>query len=623
MVLTFSSGLQSILDHSSDLIFAVENHPPYKLVYANREFKKVLADDDEPKELKDFGVKGENLDAREEFIIRWNNHYYTFLMEESKGESAYLFHKGRKISTTNPQYLEIQRTSAASPELYFEQLLDRLPAAAFQLSMDSTGKLRFDYLSKKIRDLFNLDFVESGDAGIEYLLSKVHPMDVGRVLKSIVHSTRVRENWECEFRIMPSDEDMDPVWVLGMAYLDDTETGVKWYGSVLEITAIKNREQELLKDKEHAEISSNAKSDFISTLIHEVRTPLNAISGSVYSLFEETHIDSQKPLFNTINFAVDNLIVMVNDLLEFQKAQAGKVFIESKPFGLRSLLAQVVDGFAYQAHESKNTLNLVVSERLDVEVLGDKVRLAQALNNLISNALKFTSAGRVDVTATVSHESAHDLKVYFEVKDTGKGISPEDISRVFSEFDQVGYSFDAKYGGTGLGMPITKKLLELMGSDIKVDSELGVGSSFHFELIFPKVAERQSLDAGNDTSTREISPSTKILLAEDNDVNAMVILKMLRRWGLQCDRVTNGLEAVEAFARKHYDIVLMDIQMPKLNGCQAARMIKSSSAVPIIALTASSQNECYLSNDIGGIDRFVHKPINAKELKSNMLELIG
>jgi CheY-like chemotaxis protein/anti-sigma regulatory factor (Ser/Thr protein kinase) len=256
-------------------------------------------------------------------------------------------------------------------------------------------------------------------------------------------------------------------------------------------------------------------------------------------------------------------------------------------------------------------------------VKGDKVRLSQILNNLITNALKFTNNGTVEVRIQMISQSENKIKIYFEVKDTGIGIAKENQARIFNQFDQIQHSFSKKYGGTGLGLSITKRLLDQMKSQIQLESELGVGSRFFFEIEFEKT-KRQVVPITPKVEVPVLPLSqVKLLMAEDNDVNALVLGKIIKKWGIEYDRVNNGLEAVEAVSHGKYDCVLMDLQMPVMDGFEATEKITSMSRVPVIALSAAAKQDMMEKIERSGFVGYVSKPIDASELLKKIREVVG
>ncbi|SMD45802.1 PAS domain S-box-containing protein [Aquiflexum balticum DSM 16537] len=503
-------------------------------------------------------------------------------------------------------------------------LTEQVPGALYQFVLDKEGEMTFSYLSPGIKDLLGVEGDEfSGMKHIGQAINKVHPEDIAQVLTSTVASARKLKPWACQFRVIENITGGFK-WVLGAAKPELMENGdVVWYGYLTDISEQKRFENNLKNAREQAERASQIKSEFLSMISHELRTPLNAISGSVYSLLQDDHSQVQASALNTINFAVDNLIIMINDLLDYQKIEAGKLTLENNPMNLKNVVGQVMNGLEFHAKDSRNKLTLHMLEELNIDVKGDKVRLAQVLNNLITNALKFTNNGKVDVTLRLKESNAGKAKVYFEVKDTGVGIAKEHQDRIFDQFDQIQHSFSKKYGGTGLGLSITKKLLEQMDSQIKIESEVGIGSTFFFEIEFEKISKTIPAESKPADLTDDRFNKIKLLMAEDNDVNALVLGKIIKKWGINYERVHNGQEAVHAVSQGKYDCVLMDIQMPVMDGFEATKIIKTISNVPVIALSAAAKQDLLEKIEECGFTGYVSKPIDAAELLKKIKEVLA
>jgi signal transduction histidine kinase/ActR/RegA family two-component response regulator len=506
---------------------------------------------------------------------------------------------------------------------FLMNLTEQVPGGLYQMVLDAEGKMKFSFLSKGIGSVLGLNPEEIKDfEDISMAISRVHPMDLPQVIMSSVASAKKQEPWQCQFRVKTDDSQNQYRWILGAARPQLLENGdMVWYGYLTDISDQKEFEAKLEEARLTAVKASQIKSDFLSMISHELRTPLNAISGSTYSLLQEQPSDSQKTALNTINFAVDNLIIMINDLLDFQKIEAGKLTIEKASFNFENLIQQILNGLSFHAKESKNNLQLNISEGLNLWLKGDKTRLSQILNNLITNALKFTKEGDVTVSVLLKEMSTNKARIYFEVKDTGIGIAKENQEKIFNDFDQVKPTFSSKYGGTGLGLSITRKLLSLMGGTIQLESEVDKGSRFYFELEF-EISDENPVP----TFTVKEKPSAplqlRLLMAEDNDVNALVLGKIIKKWGFTFERVHNGQEAVDMLKTNEYDCVLMDIQMPVMDGFDATLAIKSFSSVPVIALTAAAKLEIMERIDECGFDGFVAKPIDAAELLKKIKEVV-
>jgi PAS domain S-box-containing protein len=533
-------------------------------------------------------------------------------------KEAYIILSFRNISEKISLEEKVQNSSN-----FLMNLTEQVPGGLYQLVLNSEGQMNFSFLSRGINSVLGLSSEEIQQfTDISAAISKVHPQDLPSVIMSSVASAKKVEPWQCQFRVKSGDNSQDYRWVLGAARPQVLENGeMVWYGYLTDISKQKEFEARLDEARLAAEKANQIKSDFLSMISHELRTPLNAISGSVYSLFHEDPTEVQRTALNTINFAVDNLIIMINDLLDFQKIEAGKLTIEHNPFNLKHLMDQVIKGLSFHAKDSKNILQLHLSDGLDLTVKGDKTRLSQVLNNLITNALKFTTDGRVDVKVDLMGQVRNKVLVHFEVKDTGIGIAPEHQEMIFNDFDQVKPTFSSKYGGTGLGLSITRKLLNLMGGKISLDSEVGKGSRFFFELELDSV-ESVVIEAPKPPIPSPSFESLHLLMAEDNEVNSLVLGKIIKKWGFTFDRVHNGIEAVEAVRNGSYDCVLMDIQMPEMDGFEATLEIKKFSQTPIIALTAAAKLEIMERIDACGFEGFVAKPIDAAELLKKIKEVI-
>ncbi len=408
------------------------------------------------------------------------------------------------------------------------------------------------------------------------------------------------------------------IWVVisGAPILNSKNEVTGSIGIHLDISERKKMEADLIEAKLNAEDSVAAKEIFLANMSHEIRTPMNAIIG-MSNLMKKTHLTGRQDHYlNSIHDSAKNLLGVINDILDFSKIGSGKLEFESIGFRAVEVIESLINQAEYRTMDKDLYLHYEADEASKQVVLGDPFRLNQVLLNLISNAIKFTDKGIVEVRCTTVYEDENQLELEFSVKDTGIGIPADKIDSIFDSFNQAEKDTTRKYGGTGLGLSICKKLIELQGGNIKLESKEGEGSIFTFNLSYQKGAE-QDLPVKKDSNTQiETSEIVKVLLVEDHEVNQFMAISFLEEWGFEVSVANNGKEAVNQLKEHEFDVILMDIQMPVMGGMEATEIIRNELRIttPIIALTANAlkgDSEKYMN---AGMNDYLSKPFEPEDL---------
>jgi PAS domain S-box-containing protein len=532
---------------------------------------------------------------------------------------------------------QLKRTAEAlqvSEEKY-RSLFDNAQVGIFQSRISDARILE---CNDRLAEIFGYDGQEEMKALFPGLKAYLDSEDRERMLAGI------RAGNFKGYEALLRRKDGSPIWLLFSARLMEDKGLLE--GVVIDITDRKQAEAELVQAKlavekanqdlqetltqvnrmaEEARVANQAKSEFLAHMSHEIRTPINGIMGMNGLLLDTSLTSEQRDYAKTIDKSANALLTIINDILDFSKIEAGRLELESLDFDLTQTVKDVIDLLTVRASEKGLRLSLKMDKKIPAFVKGDPGRLRQILTNLVGNAIKFTETGQISLTVNRERESEDHHWISIDVTDTGIGIPPEKLNVLFKAFSQVDASTTRKYGGTGLGLSISKQLAEKMGGTIRVQSRPGEGSTFGLTVRLEKSAGIKEDPSDHVQShpkdEKEIKrEDVRILLAEDNPVNQLVARKMLEKQGFQVKTAANGFEVLTALKESSYHLILMDVQMPEMDGLETTRAIRqpgtevSNPAIPIIALTANAikgDREMCLE---AGMNDYLSKPIEAKQL---------
>lgn len=385
---------------------------------------------------------------------------------------------------------------------------------------------------------------------------------------------------------------------------------------------IKN--DELIVAKEKAELASKTKANFLSTVTHELRTPLYAVTGLTNLLLDEKPKEKQIPHLKSLKFSGDYLLTFINDILQINKIEANKVELDPEDFNLKTKMENVIAALNNSAHNNNTQIHFEYEKDLPENYIGDQLKISQILINLLGNAIKFTQDG--DIWVKVKHKTVNKnlYNLQFEIKDNGIGISQEKQNQMFESFSQGSIQINRKYGGTGLGLSIVKGLIKILNGKISLESQLGKGTSFFFELPLKHVQPKRKKEIPKESKHIENIKALdleniKILVVEDNKINQMITKKILTKMGLGCDIVDNGEDAVEMVKNTDYNVVLMDIHMPGISGLEATKRIRDfNKELTIFALTAVTLEDKMHEFDEAGFDDIISKPFKQETFEKKL-----
>lgn len=507
--------------------------------------------------------------------------------------------------------------SLARSEARFRELATTAPVGIFQT--DSRGM--FVYVNERWSEMAGMTLREAAGGG---WLRAVHPADRNRVQVAWHASVRMGETFELQYRFLRPDG--EETWVMGRAVHSRDARGdvIGSLGTVTDVTESHHQALALEKARSEAETAARAKSLFLANMSHEIRTPLNAVIGMTTLLLETPMSEDQRDFARTIRASGETLLEIINDILDYSKADVGKLEIEQQVFNLRRCVEDSLDLVAPRALEKRLNLAYLIEDGTPEALIGDASRIRQILVNLLSNAVKFTPQGEVfvSVDSEVQDEPTH--KIRFRVQDSGIGIAPEHLPRLFQSFSQVDASTTRKYGGTGLGLAISKRLAELMGGSVSVQSQPGQGSTFEVTVL-----ARQASDGQPPEFLQRDVPSLagkRLLIVDDNLTNRRILTRMALLWGMVPSTLPSALEALDRIRHgERFDVAVLDMSMPGIDGMGLAMGIRkqlSAAELPIVMLTSLGQRQAMMDEHGADLAAYLSKPIKASQLFSTLMQVL-
>ena len=552
------------------------------------------------RQLKKSNFRPEELERFAEFIDLVDEAYNSFDQDMQRLETI-LEESSKELFKAN-QYLRHKHETAKSR---LRNIVNTINGVIFQT--DEEG--RFVYLNKAWKEVTGISVKRSLNRSFKELLSGMNRREKLKIQRFL---TTEGDEYKTVVRYFKPNKQIKFLEVhLSRIYNDKGEPDGT-IGTITDVTSLKETEIELNK-------ANQAKDDFLATMSHEIRTPLNAVIGLSNILLMHDFLPNQQEDLNALKYSGEHLLDLVNNLLDLNKLQSGAVHYVEDAFSLDEAIEELKANFKFESRNKHVVFKISRDPKVPDSLLGDRMMLVGVLKNLLSNAFKFTDEGLVQLSVRLIKEEDGLVSVHFEVLDTGIGVAEEKQEAIFESFVQEEQNTSRLYGGTGLGLSISKKILKIQNSKLTIASTKGKGSVFSFSLDF-KVVQPKIVVKHNPVSKKTtVKPiNLKVLVAEDNRLNQLVLKKLFEKWNVYFHITNNGKELLEVLEKEEFDLILMDLQMPILDGYETTKIIRTmedpdKKSIPIIALTAFAQEDIKLKTEVYKMDGFMTKPFDPNE----------
>jgi PAS domain S-box-containing protein len=552
-------------------------------------------------------------------ILVFRRRYYEMTVKPilHGGEVEYALGILRDINKEHKAKENLQKS-----EEKYRRLVEESTEIIFSLDTDFS----LTYISPNVKQFLGYEPEEVVNHKLKDFLHESDIFELAEMAKNPLQF--LEQNQYLEFKLRRKDG-LFRIFSSNGKIVSGEDGQMAYNGIARDITLLKEAQRELFLAKEKAEQASMVKSQFLSIMSHEIRTPMNAVIGMAHLLIEDNPRPDQLENLKTLQFSAENLLGLINDILDFTKIDSGKVELEHVDFELKNVINRIIHSYTYQAREKALEIIFDYDNEIPNRLFGDPVRLGQIINNLVSNAVKFTQRGYVKIVLKRIDEDSEDIAVKFHFEDTGIGIPEDKTDTIFEAFTQASAETTRKFGGTGLGLAIVKKLVALFGGEIQVKPRKEGGTQFTFVIRFQKVKVFTDVHFQKIEAYEKDLHSAKILVAEDNLVNQVMINKFLMKWGVkEVVIAANGKEAIREFDSNEFHLVLLDLQMPEMDGFEVATYVrahhdKGKRKIPIIALTASSLIDVKQQLEEVGVDDFIPKPFNPDNLYAKIIKYLN